>query len=140
MPVQCTAGNRNYTGTVHVCKHNMYTYPLNIYLPLSSTALPPSLPTWSEIIFLSHTHFHFNFSLAYRIGHRVHTEWQWPLSGVHSIKIEKAAQTAQPGEGVGCTPTPLSPNLPSHTKLWCTLQLRGQIHSPIYLLYPYICK
>jgi hypothetical protein len=31
-------------------------------------------------------------------GHRVHTEWQWPLSGAHSI-MEKLAQ---PGAGGGC--------------------------------------
>jgi hypothetical protein len=24
--------------------------------------------------------------------HRVHTEWQWPLSGVHSTMMEKLAQ------------------------------------------------
>jgi hypothetical protein len=27
--------------------------------------------------------------------------------------------------------------LPSRSKLWCTLQLRGQIH-PLFLLYPYL--
>ncbi len=31
--------------------------------------------------------------------HRVHTEWQWSLSGVHSII------PAQSGESGGCTPT-----------------------------------
>ncbi len=35
--------------------------------------------------------------------HRVHTEWQWPLSGVHFVMMEKSAQ---PGEGVGCTAAP----------------------------------
>jgi hypothetical protein len=35
-------------------------------------------------------------------SHRVHTEWQMPLSGVHSIMIQKLAQA---GEGIGCTPT-----------------------------------
>ncbi len=36
-----------------------------------------------------------------RIGvrdHRVHTEWQWPFSNVHSIMMEKSAQ---PGAGGG---------------------------------------
>ncbi len=33
---------------------------------------------------------------------------------------------------------PLSLYLPSRTKLWCTLQLRGQIHIPLFLLYPYM--
>ncbi len=32
--------------------------------------------------------------------HRVHTEWQWPLPGVHSIMMEKSAQ---PAEDKGCT-------------------------------------
>jgi hypothetical protein len=36
-------------------------------------------------------------------GLRVHTEWQRPLSGKHSIMMEKLAQA---GEGEGCTPTP----------------------------------
>jgi hypothetical protein len=35
-------------------------------------------------------------------AHRVHTEWQRPLSGVHSIMMEKLSQ---PGEGGGCTST-----------------------------------
>ncbi len=35
--------------------------------------------------------------------HRVHTEWQRPLSGVYSIMMETLAQA---GEGGGCTPTP----------------------------------
>jgi hypothetical protein len=33
---------------------------------------------------------------------------------------------------------PLSLYLPSPAKLWCMLQLRGQIHSPLFLLYPYM--
>ncbi len=36
------------------------------------------------------------------LAHRVHTEWQWPLSGDHSIMMVKSAQ---PGEGEGCTPS-----------------------------------
>jgi hypothetical protein len=48
-------------------------------------------------------------------SHRVHTEWQLPLSGVHSILMEKLAQA---GEGGGCMPMhPLLLYLPSHTKL-----------------------
>ncbi len=54
-----------------------------------------------------------NFACVYWSGafsslcweHRVHTEWQRPLSGVHSIMMEKLAQ---PGVEVGgCTPTPV---------------------------------
>jgi hypothetical protein len=32
------------------------------------------------------------------------TEWQWPISGVHSIMMEKSALA---GEGEGCTPNHL---------------------------------
>ncbi len=52
-----------------------------------------------------------------------YTERQRPLSSVHSIIIEKLVQA---GEGY----------LPSRTKLCCTLRLRGQIHSPYFLLHP----
>ncbi len=37
--------------------------------------------------------------------HRVHTEWQWPLSGVHSIMMEKIVQV---GEGGGARSPPFS--------------------------------
>ncbi len=43
------------------------------------------------------------------------------------------------GEGaVCCALPPLSLYLPSQAKLWCKPQLRGQIHSPLFLLYPYM--
>ncbi len=72
-----------------------------------------------------------------RDHHRADTEGQWPLSGVHSIMMEKPAQ---PGVGGWCTPSPFHyVNLPSRAKLWCTLSLRRQIHSafsplPLYVL------
>ncbi len=49
-------------------------------------------------------------------SHRVHIEWQRPLSGVHYFMRG------------GVPAHPLSLYLPSCTKLQCTLQLRGQIH------------
>jgi hypothetical protein len=39
----------------------------------------------------------------FHLIHRVSTEWQWPLSGVHSIMMEKSAQ---PWWEWGCRPTP----------------------------------
>jgi hypothetical protein len=63
------------------------------------------------------------------------TEWQRPL-GVHSIMMGKFAQA---GEGGGCRPMHLlSLYLPSRTKLQCTLQLRGQIHSPNFISTVYL--
>jgi hypothetical protein len=38
----------------------------------------------------------------------------------------------------GARPSPITIYLPSRTKLWCTLKLRGQIYSPLFLLYPYM--
>ncbi len=55
------------------------------------------------------------------------TEWQWPISDVHFIMMEKSA-----------LPLPLSLYLPSRTKLLCILQLRGQINSPYFISTP-IC-
>jgi hypothetical protein len=62
------------------------------------------------------------------VYHKVHTEWQLPLSGVHSIMMEKLAR---PGEGGKCT-LPLPLYLPSRAKLRCMTKLRWQIHSPYY--------
>ncbi len=92
-------------------------------------------------------------------AHRVHTEWQRPLSGVHSIIRVKSAQAGEGGKiarpqstqrvataafwrtfhhdgkispgwwGWGVLAHPLPLYQPSRTKLWFTLQLRGQIHS-----------
>ncbi len=45
--------------------------------------------------------------------------------------MEKLAQA-----GVGVHAHPLSLYLPSRTKLRCTLQLRGQIHSPCFISIP----
>ncbi len=42
-----------------------------------------------------------------RKDHRVHTEWQCPLSDVHSIMIINML-IAQSGEGGGCTPSPFT--------------------------------
>ncbi len=62
---------------------------------------------------------------------RVQTEWQRPLSGVHSIMMEKLVPA---GEGGRCTDAQtLSLHLSSRTKLQCTLQLSGQIHSPYFI-------
>ncbi len=44
-------------------------------------------------------------SMHVYVHHRVHTEWQRPLSGVHSIIMEKFAQA---GEGRGCLGVPLT--------------------------------
>jgi len=58
---------------------------------------------------------------------------QWQL-GVYSIMIEKSAQSGK----WGMHAHPLSLYRPSRTKLYCTLQLRGQIHSPYFYSTP-IC-
>ncbi len=62
--------------------------------------------------------------------HRVATAAFWHT---YSIMMEKLAQA---GEGGGLLAHPLSLYLPSRTKLQCTLQLRGQIHSPYFIYIP----
>jgi hypothetical protein len=42
-----------------------------------------------------------------------YTDWQWPLSGLHSIMMEKSAH---PGDGGGVHALPLSLYLPSRAK------------------------
>ncbi len=55
------------------------------------------------------------------LDHRIHTEWKWPLSGVHSTM----RWYNQPSlERVGVHALPLY--LLSRAKLLCSLQLRGQ--------------
>jgi hypothetical protein len=56
-----------------------------------------------------------------------YTEWQRYLSGLDSSMMEKFAQAGKVGSAKS-----LSPYLPSHTKLWCTLRLRGQKHSSCF--------
>ncbi len=51
---------------------------------------------------------------------------------IHSIMMEKLAQA---GEGRGCTPTPFH-SIYHRTKLQCTLQLRGHIHSQNFISTP----
>ncbi len=47
--------------------------------------------------------------------HRVHAEWQWPFSGVHSIMMVKSAQ---PGEGGVTTTSPFTLSTIA-SKVWC---------------------
>jgi hypothetical protein len=63
--------------------------------------------------------------------HRVHTEWQWPISGVHSIMMEKSAQA---GEGGGCRPTPFH-YIYNHKVVAYALADREDT-LPLFLLYP----
>jgi hypothetical protein len=56
------------------------------------------------------------------------TEWQWPLSGVHSLMRVKFSPG---GEGGGARPSP-------RTKLYCALHLRGQIAPPPSTLRLYV--
>ncbi len=71
-----------------------------------------------------------------RHKHRVPTEWQRQLSSVHSIMMEKLAQAFE-GGGVHATPFRYTVfTITYKVKLWCTLQLRGQIQSPYFISTP----
>ncbi len=64
--------------------------------------------------------------------HRVCTEWQRPLSGVHTIMMEKFAHA---GEGGRCTPTPFH-YIYHHVQSWMSAERACTL--PLFLLYPYI--
>jgi hypothetical protein len=68
-----------------------------------------------------------------RISPTEYTERQRPLSGVHSIMIEKLAQA---GDGGGCTPTPSY--IYHHVQSCGVRSMRVQIHSPYFYSTP-IC-
>ncbi len=61
--------------------------------------------------------------------HRVHTERQWPISGVHSIMMEKSALAG----GGGSAHPPLSLYLHYHHIQSCSVRSRGQIHSQYFI-------
>ncbi len=68
--------------------------------------------------------------------HRVHTERQLPISGVHHIMMEKSALA---GGGGGCTPTPFhSITITYKVAGYDTLQLRGQIHYQYFIQISYL--
>jgi hypothetical protein len=97
------------------------TFPTPTYLPCVAGASHPLVPLLNSLLCGAHslcqvTHC---FPCVYFFGlyspqstHKV----QWPISGVHSIMMEKSALAV---EGSGCTPHPLSLYLPSRTKLQC---------------------
>jgi hypothetical protein len=64
--------------------------------------------------------------------HRVHTEWQLPLSSVHSIMMEKLSQ---PGEGGGCSPPPFTISTITYKVVVYAPAERADI---LFQLYPYM--
>ncbi len=78
-----------------------------------------------------------NMAAASGQNHRVHTEWLLPLSGLHSIMMEKLAQPGEGGGG-GCTPTPFHSIYHHVQSCGVHFQLRGQIqrYTEYFLLCP----
>ncbi len=72
------------------------------------------------------------------VCNREKTEWQWPISGVHCLTMEKSALTGEDGGG-GVHARPLLLHLPLRTKLQCTLKLREKIHFPYFYSTLYTC-
>jgi hypothetical protein len=68
------------------------------------------------------------------IIHRVHTEWQLPLSGVHSIMMEKLAQAA---EGGVAPPSPFNISTITYKVVVYAPAERADT-LPLFLFYPYI--
>jgi hypothetical protein len=70
-------------------------------------------------------------SINVSLHHRVHTEWQWPLFGVHSIMMEKSAQP-------GARPPPFTISTITY-KIVVHAPAKRADTLPIFLLYPYMC-
>ncbi len=68
-----------------------------------------------------------------RYSHSAHTERQLPLSGVHSIMMEKLAQS---GEGEGARPPPSTISTITYKVVVYVPAERADI-LPLFLLYPY---
>jgi hypothetical protein len=70
--------------------------------------------------------------------HRVHAEWQRPLSGVHSIMMEKLAQAGE-GGGVHAHPPPRPTftisTITSKVVVYAPAERADTL--PLFLLYPY---
>ncbi len=68
---------------------------------------------------------------------REHTEWQWPISGVHSLMMEKSALADENG---GCTPTPFHSSY--HHVQSCSIQwytpASRQIRSSYFISTSYV--
>jgi hypothetical protein len=68
-------------------------------------------------------------------SYREHTEWQRPLSGIHSLMTEKLAQA---GEGEGCTPTSVHYTLFTITYKVAMYATAGRADIlPLFHIYPY---
>jgi hypothetical protein len=66
--------------------------------------------------------------------HRVHREWQWPLSGLHSIVMVKSAQL---GAGGGARTPPFTlTTITSTIVVYAPAERADTI--PLFLLYPYM--
>jgi hypothetical protein len=64
----------------------------------------------------------------------IHTEWQQPISGVHSIM---GVKSVQPGEGGGARPPPFTlSTITSKVVVYAPAERAGTL--PLFLLYPYM--
>jgi hypothetical protein len=72
---------------------------------------------------------------VYDQDHRVHTEWQWPLSGVHTITMEKSAQSGVDGGGCTARPSPVTLSTITYKVVVYAPAERADT-LPLFLLYP----
>ncbi len=100
---------------------------------LSAATFPPSsFRRYLSAAIISAMH-SYPFRRRFCCRHRVHTEWQWPLFGTHSIMMVKSAQ---PGEGGSARPPPFALS---------TIMTKVVVYAPaertdtlcLFLLYPY---
>ncbi len=79
---------------------------LSIYSGLCIPIMRPPFPQSKHIQICTVTLPPPNLSRSFSFFHRVHTEWQWLISGVHSIRWKNKPWLVGVVGGGGCTPTP----------------------------------
>ncbi len=108
--------------------------------PFVAETLPTPHTRFSSLSFIFHVNDQCdhagNVHIVNNVGgggsdHRVHTEWQLPLSGVHSIMMVKSAH---PDEGGGCTPFPFYCIYHHQAGVYALAERADTL--PLFLLYP----
>ena len=69
-------------------------------------------------------------------SHRVYTEWQWPLSDVHSLVMEKLANAGE-GEGGGARPPSFTiVTITYKVAVYAPAERADTVHSPCFISTP----
>jgi hypothetical protein len=100
--------------------------------------LPRFKRTGQDLVVLERSPIYKSIRISLCTGHyhRVHTEWQWPFSGVHSIMMENFVQAGKGGE---CTRTSFH-NIYHHVQSCCVRYAPAERAATLllFLLFPFL--